>query len=432
MYQKTPWTPHEIISTTRMNNIEQGIYQNSIGGNAIPVVILTGDTSALEAGKKSTLNFDFNDGNQKIEGYVKIKWQGDSSLGYSKKNYKITIYSDSDLKNAYNIQPKKSWLPCNTFNLKANWIDCLQARNLMNAELVRQMTLDRINYYSHVDTSAPSRPSTIDLSTYYQSQAFGEMQGFFVEVYINGVDKGLYTFNTNKNAVTFNMNPSNSSHIAIEGDSQTSGQDATELLNADSDSLDGKNFSPITPKKVTADIQTAFNKFLKFVNSSTDEDFKANAYNTIDINAAIDNYLISEALDIEDTQDKSLLYLTYDAKYWIPTLYDLDSGNGLHWNGTLHPDYQKYHAEGSNHLNTRILKAFHNRVVARYQYLRKTILTPEHIVELFKNHVNSISPYYFDNNRKIWPSTPSSDTNTIEYMQYFIINRMNYVDTQIK
>ncbi|MCP1250084.1 hypothetical protein, partial [Gluconobacter oxydans] len=71
-------------------------------------------------------------------------------------------------------------------------------------------------------------------------------------------------------------------------------------------------------------------------------------------------------------------------------------------------------------------------VVARYQYLRKTILTPDHIVELFKNHVNSISPYYFNNDRTIWPNIPSSYTNTIEYMQYFIINHMNYVDTQIK
>lgn len=431
MYQKTPWTPHEIISTTRMNNIEQGIYQSSIGSNSIPVVTLTGDTSALVSGKKSTLSFDFNDGNQEIKGYVKIKWQGDSSKAYPKKNYKITLYSDSALKNSYNIQPQKSWLPCNTFNLKANWIDCLQARNLMNAELVRQMTLDRIYYYSHVDTNSPARPSTVDLSTYYQSQAFGEMQGFFVEVYINGVDNGLYTFNTNKNAVIFNMDPSNENHIAIEDHS--GGHGPAGLLNVDSDSLDGTNFKPKTPKKVTTAMQTAFNTFLKFVNSSTDEDFKANAYNTIDINAAIDNYLISEALDIEDTQDKSLLYLTYDAKYWIPTLYDLDSGNGLHWNGTLHADYQNYHADGgTNHLNTRILTAFHNRVVARYQYLRKTILTPDHIVELFKNHVNNISSYYFDNNRKIWPNIPSSDTNTIEYMQYYIINRMNYVDTQIK
>ncbi|WP_420327973.1 CotH kinase family protein [Lactiplantibacillus plantarum] len=419
MYQKTPWTPHEIISTTRMNNIEQGIYQSSIGGNSIPVVNLTGDTSDLETGKKSTLSFDFNDGNQEIEGYVKIKWQGNSSQNYPKKNYKITIYSDSGLKNAYNIQPKKSWLPCNTFNLKANWIDCLQARNLMNAELVRQMTLDRIYYYYHVDTSAPSRPSTIDLSTYYQSQAFGEMQGFFVEVYINGVDKGLYTFNTNKNAVSFNMDPSNANHIAIEDNN--GGHVPAGLLNVDSDDLYGTNFDPITPSEVTPAMQTAFNAFLKFVNSSTDADFLANAYNTIDINAAIDNYLISEALDIEDTQDKSLLYLTYDAKYWIPTLYDLDSGNGLHWDGTLHADYQNYHADGGiNHLYARILTSFHDRVVARYQYLRKTILTPDHIVELFKNHVNSISSYYFDNEKKIWPNLPSSDTNTIEYMQWYI------------
>lgn len=428
MYNKNLWKTKEIISTDKLNNIEQGIYNSSIGDNSIPVVALTGDTSHLDSGKKSTLSFDFNDGNQEIEGYVKIKIQGNSSRAYPKKNYKITIYSDSGLKNSYNIQPKKSWLPCNTFNLKANWIDCLQARNLMNAELVRQMTLDRIYYYSHVDTNSPARPSTVDLSTYYQSQAFGEMQGFFVEVYINGVDNGLYTFNTKKNAVIFNMDPSNANHIAIEcGDEHT----PAGLLNVDSDSLDGTNFKPITPKKVTTDMQTAFNNFLTFVNSSTDADFLANAYNTIDINSAIDNYLISEALDIEDTEDKSLLYLTYDTKYWIPTLYDLDSGNGISWKGGLITDYQAGDWSG-NHLIQRILTAFHNRVVARYQYLRKTILAPDHIVELFKNHVNSISSYYFDNDRKIWPNIPSSDTNTIEYMQWYIINRMNYVDTQIK
>ena len=430
MYNKSLWKTKEIISTDKLNNIEQGIYNSSIGSNSIPVVALTGDTSALISGNKSTLSFDFNDGNQEIEGYVKIKWQGDSSLNYPKKNYKITIYSDSDLKNAYNIQPKKSWLPCNTFNLKANWIDCLQARNLMNAELVRQMTLDRTYYYSHVDTNAPSRPSTVDLSTYYQSQAFGEMQGFFVEVYINGADMGLYTFNTNKNAVSFNMDPSNASHIAIEDSS--GGHGSAGLLNVDSDSLDGTNFSPITPSTVTPAMQTAFNTFLKFVNSSTDSDFLSNAYNTIDINSAIDNYLLAEALNIEDTQDKSLLYLTYDGNYWIPTLYDLDSSDGLNWDGTLITDYKSYGSAGANHLNARILTAFHNRVVARYQYLRKTILTPDHIVELFKSHVNNISPYYFNNDKKIWADIPSSDTNTIEYMQYFIINRMNYVDTQIK
>lgn len=430
MYQETLWTPHEIISTDRMNNIEQGIYQSSISGNSIPVVTLTGDTSELEAGKKSTLSFDFNDGNQEIVGYVKIKIQGDTSSWYPKKNYKITLYSDEAKKNEYDIQPKKSWLPCNTFNLKANWIDCLQSRNLINAELVREMALDRNYYYSHVDVATPARPSTVDLSSYYKTQSFGQMQGFFVEVYINGEDKGLYTFNTNKNAVSFNMDSSNNNNIVIENKNMN--PTPAGLLNVDSDPLDGTVFKPVTPSKVTTEVQTAFNTFLSFVNSSSDSDFASGAYNKIDINSAIDTIIISNVLNIEDSSDKSLLYLTYDGLYWIPIMYDLDSGEGLNWDGTLVEDYTVTNPVATNHLHERILNAFHNRVVSRYQYLRKTILSADHVVELFSNNINSISTSHFNNDIKIWPNIPSSDTNTFEYMQWYIINRMNYVDTQIK
>ena len=55
-------------------------------------------TDRLTTDTKVVTQFTYQNGEQVIKGYAQIALQGDSSRGYEKKNYKIKLYSDTDLK----------------------------------------------------------------------------------------------------------------------------------------------------------------------------------------------------------------------------------------------------------------------------------------------------------------------------------------------
>lgn len=121
-----------VVSSDRLNHIENGVRDASL---SIPTVELTGDTSKMTGDVSVPLQFDYTDGQRDVSGYVSAKWQGDTSQNYPKKNYKISLYSDSALKNKLKIRPGSSFGNDNKFNLKADWIDVTHARNLANSRV---------------------------------------------------------------------------------------------------------------------------------------------------------------------------------------------------------------------------------------------------------------------------------------------------------
>ena len=148
-------------------------------------------------------SFSFQRNGQVIKGFVQIAIQGDSSRNHDKKNYKIKVFSDEDCKQKLKLRLMPSWPKTNKFNLKANFIDATQSRNLASAKLVATAT-----------SVTPIADPTVE-SHLAKTSNFGQMEGFPIEIWLNGAYNGLYTCNTKKDDVVFGLDANEKGNAAI-------------------------------------------------------------------------------------------------------------------------------------------------------------------------------------------------------------------------
>lgn len=551
-YNKTTWSTGDVISADKLNNAESGIETASLASD-LPRVDLTGDTTAMTGDVAVPLQFRFRDGQQDVLAYASTKWQGDTSQGYPKKNLSFKFYSDSDLSKKLKWKPKSSWKKDNSFNLKANWIDRTEARNLVNAQiqaqtfastplyygnansipanysqveankavqflfldsfidkdyLSQQLTLScdvqlvedngtgnneaKIYFTSKANTDSGAAfgdANTIDLSsvavgssshytmtftpaagywfdklimlpgtvystptahilvknisltatstdpgTYAPSVAdnhamlasaanYGAIQGFPVEMYLNGVDQGLYTFNTRKDNNLMNMDSSNNSHILIDVETIT--------LNESAYALNGVDGSVITPD-ATADVIAAFNRLAQFVNESADADFVAQIAQYVDLYSVIDTAILRLAMENIDGDGKSILYGTYDGRTWFTVPYDLDSTWQLYFDGSnIQPLWNAGHFYFSSKLLSRVINLFPTQVKKRYIKLRQRTLSAGNINKLFKDFIDGIPTIAFDNNETIWPAIPSIQLTDFAQIQQSVTGCLSVADKML-
>lgn len=197
----------------------------------IPILYLSSVTQE-EAGEGANVNVNEMTKDEKItmrcsifskSDLCTVKWQGSSSIRYSKKNYTLTLKSTVmdaykewlkwlwDYRKSIGIAMSENNMPEfagitdeNTawwgnqkkFCLKANFVDPSMARNIVSARLWTQMVKSRIDTGEITDkrTSAPKQ---------------GAIDGFPVEIRIDGESIGLYTFNIPKDEWTFDMGGEN-------------------------------------------------------------------------------------------------------------------------------------------------------------------------------------------------------------------------------
>ena len=360
--------------------------------------------------------FTYVDGNKDLAGFVQIAWQGDSSKGYPKKNYKTKFFEDSSFKNKLKWKPKPSWASNNKFNLKANWIDATHARNLTNAKLFAKATA--VTPFANADVAKK-------LSA---SQNFGQMEGFPIEVYINNDYQGLYTLNTKKDEKTFNMSDKIAGEEALEFENSL-GADLT---------IDEKNVSTIVQDKPNDELQNNFTKFVKFINDSSDDDFKAHLQDYIDVKSVMNQYLFGVMAQEWDYYSKSYLLLTYNnGKYWYLTQYDLDSTWDIYWNGTQDPRETSFDLSakklggfvtGGSTLYSRVYKLFKQELQEQYKYLRSTVWRNDELIKPFKEFIDSIPSEVYKHDQTIWTNIPSKDFTSYGQLQSTILRRASEMD----
>ena len=371
----------------------------------------------------SATSFSYRDGERLINGFMQIAWQGDSSRLYPKKNFKIKLFSDAECKNKLKIKPKSDWQANNKFNLKANWIDATQARNLVNAKLFAQATA----VTPFADPKVAAKLSA--------TQNFGQMEGFPIEVYgTGGQYLGLYTFNTKKDEKTFGMDSKDATNEAItcEGVSST--------FNDVTKTIDGETYATVVQDTASDELKANFTKFLQFLNTSTDDDFKAHLGDYIDVKSVINTYLWGFMSQMWDFDAKSMILLTWNSGksfYMIP--YDMDSTWGLHFDGAYIKDEDgwKFSPDATrlvstNALYKRLHKLFLNEIKDQYHYLRTTVWNNSQLITAFKRYIDNIPKEVYEREQALWPAIPSKDITNFSQIQSNIIKRMNAMDIFMK
>ena len=372
-----------------------------------PKLYFTGDMSKITDPKQTSkkiecdIDFEYRSRGQIVNGAAKIKIQGSSSTQYAKKNYTINFYEDSTYGSKKKINV--GWGAQSKYCLKANWIDKTHSRNVVTAKLGAQM---QAKY--GLFTNAPHN---------------GTVDGFPVEIYINGEFHGLYTMNIPKDEWMFGMDKNNPNHIVICGENWNDPVLFKSIpTNLNDWTVEAGPEDDATLQKVQ--------RLVKFVKDSSDAEFKANFDQYLNFDSTINYYIMMNCAWLSDNAGKNMLLATYDGKVWYPTLYDLDTSWGTHWKGTSLYNYSSGVVNGSNSLLwQRIEKLYKKEIAARYFELRQSVLSKENIMAEFNNFKASIPQEVLDRETAKWNTAehpiPGYDISQIEEYINIVFPRLD-------
>lgn len=383
----------------------------------VPVLSLEGDISTMSKDNAVTLNYELFG----QTGTCTCKWQGSSSLRYPKKNYTIKLDTAMDAwyqwtsyintlrsanGNISNIPTTSRWGSQTKYCFKANWIDASHARNVVLARIWGQMVADRINGGEVTDarTEAPN---------------YGAIDGFPVEIQINGESVGLYTMNIPKDAWTFAMGEYETEYaISCESNAYSSGKwtALADLDGTDYDveyAMDGVETNTIKTSLNTA-IQAAID---------AGSDWETTMANYIDVGSVIDYFIFACMFNLTDAMAHNIIYGTYDGAKWFMSAYDLDTSFGIdpYGSAVCMNEGRCTFAGAKNHrLGYLALTHSLDKFKARYTELRAGILSELNVWKELTTFASFISQYNYSLDQKLWPNMPSTVIhNVAQYMDYW-------------
>ena len=352
-----------------------------------PKLYFNGDMTGM-ATKKDVreITFEYRSSNQTVSGNAKIKIQGASSTRYDKKNYTINFYKDSTFDDKLKIDV--GWGAQNQYCLKANWIDKTHSRNVVSAKLAGQMQ----KKYGLFET-APNN---------------GAVDGFPIEVYINGSFHGLYTMNIPKDEWMFNMDKDNPNHIVVCGEDWV----APVLFRAIPSDLSAWTVEVGPEDKNTLQ---KVQRLVSFVLNSSDTEFKQNFSQYLNLDSTLNYYVLMNYGWMPDNTGKNMLLATYDGLVWYPTLYDLDTTWGTNYKGTSLYNYKNSDLSHNNSLLwERMEKLFKKEIAQRYFELRNSILSPQNVMAEFNAFYNTIPSEVLNRETAKWNNIPGYPLSQIQ------------------
>lgn len=387
---------------------------------SLPTLYMSGDVTGMSKVNEKFVRFKYVDGTMIKRGYNTIKWQGDSSLSYPKKNYTIKLYCDKNKKCKQLLD--FGWGKQNKYVLKANYIDHSHARNIVSARLWSQIVNSR-GTYSY--TNVKDTPNN------------GAIDGMPIIVYLNGTYLGLYTFNIPKDKWMFGMDDGISTQAVVGSENYVEG-----CFRSSSNPLNG--WSAEFPDELPTEIQTSFKTAYNFVVNNTGADFKSGLSNYFDVQSLIDYYIFGYVICHLDGFGKNQLLATYDGIHWSMMAYDMDSTFGLFWNGSkfvstdyrCQEDYQSVvdgpSGTNGNELFNKLKDNFKAEIYERYTELREDVLSLDNIKFEFEKFMNSITFKEYLNDIKTNTGVPQKTVDHLKQIEEYIEARLPYVDTKMK
>ena len=419
-YTKTQTDSKISALNEEMENIKNNNSSNYVPAiepleDDIPKVFFDGDIDGMTKNNSKILKILYKSKTQAISKYVKMKWQGSSSIAYPKKNFTITMYEDADCTIKYK-HDFRQWGKQSKYCLKANYVDHSHARNVVGAKIWNDIVSSRADYDA-LPTELKESPNN------------GAIDGFPIKLYMNGKYEGLYTFNIPKDGWLFNMDEDNENHGAICGE-LNDGINCTfrQLPKFTNDW--GVEFPDVLSDK----IKNSFTQAVSFVMNSSDDEFKRNLGNYFDVTSLLDYYIYCYAGCFLDQLARNMMLVTYDGVHFIASMYDMDSTWGLFPNGNyfVAEDYMcpEDYQEKNSLLWEKLERCFAKELYYRYTELRAGALSVSNIIDTFERFTDCISRDLYLEDCEIYTEIPSQLTNNIKQIRNYATNRLSYTDTQ--
>jgi len=374
----------------------------------LPTLYLVGDTSAMTKDIEANLDWYYK-GNS---GKCTLKWQGSSSIAYSKKNYTIKFSSNVDF--------GKGWGPQKKYNLKANYIDFTEARNVVSAKLWGAIVKSR----------------SVQNPYLYNLPNGGATDGFPMIVVLNNEYLGLFDMNIPKDKWMFGMTGS-TEHEGILGAETHSLPTQFKATISESDLIAENAFSvEYAPDEdnigwMATSVSQAITAVMNATSSSDAETI--NQY--IDLESVIDHYIFACLIGGTDIIDKNYLLATFDGTKWYMSEWDLDTTFGNHWTGGSYnpanaiPTFADYATQSD--LMKYIYTYQKPALKARYTALRASTMSESNVMRQFYNFAAVIPKGLKDIDIKKYPLLPATDTGTVAQVVEWYSQRCKFLDAEI-
>lgn len=364
----------------------------------IPVLELTGDTSAMDKDNAVTLDYTFGD----RSGTLTCKWQGSSSLAYPKKNYTVKFDGAFEAKDGWGAQSK--------YCLKANWVDASALRNVFGAYIWGRLVKTR----EGADARLAALPNG------------GATDGFPVWVTINGQPQGLYTWTIPKDAWMFGMTGVNSGEGFV----------CAERVTLEGPVVcDGTDFDIEYAAGDKAALVASLNHMIEVLGSVQSADDLPMLEAVVDIDSVVDYYVLMAALCHDDGISRNYILGTYDGVKWFMSAYDMDAtfgnaadGSGYGWAN----DWPMFSGvTGTNKLLDTVKTYYAQRIKDRFVNLRYWEFGDINLQsELYKQAI-PIPEILRMEDLRLWPSRPGSGTNNLNQIIEYMRLRMSSLDYNV-
>jgi surface protein len=416
---------------------QEKVYNFNFDNKTLPTIKMYGDVSNMSLETPARLRVQYTSPNEDYYGqsfdlpYCDVCWQGTSSLQYVLKNYTLRLKDENMAQ--YFYTPYPNGVPEDTYCLKADYMESTHSRNVGLAKFVNDCLYDTKNPMQMQD-----------------ARIRNTVNGFPILLYINNELQGVYNFNLDRYSTkTYGYVDENKTLVyEISANSDTtagaffswtpdSGKDELTYYQADFDCI----YPPT--RAAGNDNMSELIRLIKWVDTSSDEDFKDNFENYFNKEYVLRYYLYVLIFGAVDSLGKNMKLTTWDGLIWYPQVYDADTTMGLDNTGFMKfdmdiemGDHHVFNTTGSR-LWKRVIELFQVELQQEYSLMRQDRFTVDNIMKyVYGEQISKIPAYYYNKDMRTKYLEPTEQKvlhalhgNSEQYLTKWIRERIVYCDS---
>ena len=381
----------------------------------MPVINIEGDLSGMTKEQRVTARINYDGADRSFSSLATMKWQGDSSLRYPKKNFSVTFVNEIGGKNKIEVRPE--WGLQSKYCLKANWVDYSSARNIVSAKLWGEVI------------HSECRDDEVDALL-----NGGAVDGFPVLLYNNGDFLGLYTFNTPKDKWIYGMGDGEREGLMMANGYRNCVcmyEPIADVNDPAASQWEVEYCSTEEDPEGSAWLSEALNNLINVFVNYDGQELKDRIGQYMDVERTIDYLVFITALRAEDNRAKNIMWATYDGVKFSPLAYDLEGSWGLNWNGKFVTDSpEAYPTPTDTNFLDKMVRNYGDELRARYVELRQSVLSYQNIKRLFNDYAAQISDIVYQAEKDRWATQPGvSNGNNVSQALKFARNHLSWLDS---
>lgn len=350
-----------------------------------------------------------------IQMHAGFKIRGTSSQQYEKKSYRVELWADET--GAMMIDTTFLGLRSDDdWNLEAMWAQPLRLRDKVANELWMEM------YQLPYQSSEP--------------QALPGIRMEYVDLYVNEVYVGVYALTERMDRKQLGLRKYNGTLRGLLFKGNGPGAPTFDTLPGYDNSSDTwDNYEWVYPNESDTVIDwSALYNFTNFVMNATDMAFYSQYSTMFDAQNAVDYFLFINVLKAMDNMGRNVFVARYKkSSEFLYMPWDLDAIWGLDTDGNQTNDVTGFMTNGfyDRLLQDCSAKGFVAMAQARYNALRETVLTREHIMELVRAQYDTlVACGAYEREHEAWPEF-LVDESQLDYMSNWLDARFAYLDREI-